>query len=89
MFEIITRSTPFSGISPVNLAQLVAAGQRPMLPTQIGESVSPLIIILSVRYPLEGEYLQIMKNCWAQDPEQRPDFKQIIIALHKLGPDEI
>ena len=75
MFEVISRTTPFAGASSVALAQIVICGQRPTLPTQ------------RVNYSCEREYVQLMEKCWNQDPELRPDFKQIAALLQQLPCD--
>ena len=34
---------------------------------------------------LPADYLQLLKECWAHEPENRPDFKQIVHRLHEAA----
>ena len=63
-----TDTTPFDGISLVELAKKVSMdGLR--LPPPAG---APL--------PL----LQMMARCWATKPARRPEFEQLLVALRQL-----
>ena len=43
----------------------------------------------SKTFPGYEDYVKLMQRCWAQDPEARPDFTQIISALRKLLASEM
>eukprot|EP00051_Salpingoeca_urceolata_P033094 m.18928 g.18928 ORF g.18928 m.18928 type:complete len:1188 (-) comp5818_c1_seq1:13-3576(-) len=73
MWEILTRKLPFEDVnSQFEIIRLVVEGQRPPIPppTLGGEDVSPAIAL--------------MVECWAQNPRERPTFKQVVRDLRVL-----
>lgn len=70
LWEILTRSAPYSGMEPSVIIGKVAfqqPGMRPPVPPQA-----------------TGPFVDLMRRCWADDPRQRPNFSQILQILKTL-----
>jgi Ca2+-binding EF-hand superfamily protein len=64
-YEMFTGCVPFEGMRAIQLMFMVTEGARP----EINEALFP---------PTLGELLE---QCWAPDPESRPDFDSIMTRL--------
>ena len=77
-FEVATRREPFPGKAAIHVMNVVGVkGERPQLPA--GSKPSSDVVVL-------------MKKCWKQDPNDRPDgFTPVVAdlekALHSAGGD--
>ena len=70
LWELYTRRTPFEGLQPLQVA--VAVGTKGSRPPI--PSDTPLW------------YKLLMTSCWAQNPEDRPSFHEIIRIVREGGP---
>lgn len=71
MWEILAREPPFATYKPLEiLKRVLEDGERPPL-SKIKEDCPPELVL-------------IMKVCWDQDPNRRPNFSDIIEALNLL-----
>lgn len=70
LWELATRKPPYYGIDGQVVSQrVVKEGLRP----KISEKEAP------------GPFLDLMKRCWAEDPERRPKFEEIIRELMQMN----
>ena len=67
LWEIITHQEPYSGMESMEVAY--AAAERGLRPTI--PSICP-----------EG-YAWLMQKCWSDDPDDRPDFSEVLESLFK------
>ncbi|KAK9816226.1 hypothetical protein WJX74_006734 [Apatococcus lobatus] len=82
MWEFLTWRVPWHECGPWQVVALVTEGSaRPEIP--------PIEAQPSKTFPGYEDYVKLMQRCWAQDPEARPDFTQIISALRKLLASEM
>ena len=70
MYEILFAKEAWVGYSMRNLVNAIRQGQRPSIPESISAGHLPL--------------LDLMKECWVDDPEKRPDFKTIILKFKRI-----
>ncbi|KAL4433813.1 hypothetical protein ABPG75_000254 [Micractinium tetrahymenae] len=81
LYELLTWQLPWGGMAPFKIMQAVLAGQRPVvppldaLPGPDGASFAGL-----------DSYMQLMRDCWADSPAERPIFDAIIARLEDLLP---
>ncbi|KAK9109059.1 hypothetical protein Sjap_017119 [Stephania japonica] len=68
LWELVTMQQPWSGLSPAQVVGAVAFQNRRLA---IPPNTSPVLVSL-------------MESCWADDPAQRPSFKNIVDTLKKL-----
>lgn len=66
MWECLTRDEPFRGYSPMQIVATLLRGERPKLPA------APA---------LPTSYVQLLTECWATEPDGRPNFAA---ALERL-----
>ena len=80
MWELLTWRLPFENYNPFTIAPHIVQGKRPTLP--------PLSELPGFGPELPTEalqaYISLMKRCWAQNPQERPDFGHIAAELRKL-----
>lgn len=67
IYEIFTLEKPFAKLSEFALMRTIMNNQRPHFPD---DSTSE-------------EFIQIIKKCWSQDPDERPTFEEICEELEK------
>jgi serine/threonine protein kinase len=68
LWELLTRSTPFEGLQPVQVGIAVLRdGARPPIPP----GAPP-------------DYAALIQDCWQTEPEARPSFQDIIQRLKDL-----
>jgi len=74
LYEIITRKTPWSGVSAEEVSKQVTSGNRPQIPHE------PHHHHKNNKYP--QVLATVMEMCWKQNPDERPNFKQILQVLN-------
>eukprot|EP00249_Psilotum_nudum_P017281 c26248_g1_i2 orf=576-1661(+) len=68
LWELLTNRMPFEGMSNLQAAYAAAfKGTRPSLPEDLN---------------LPEEIVFIMESCWAEDPNARPNFTQVVQMLN-------
>ncbi|XP_028202039.1 serine/threonine/tyrosine-protein kinase HT1-like [Glycine soja] len=68
LWELVSGTVPFEGLSPIQVAVAVAdRNSRPIIPSHCPHVLSGLI-----------------KQCWELKPEKRPEFCQIVRVLEQL-----
>ncbi|KAL4419008.1 hypothetical protein ABPG77_003654, partial [Micractinium sp. CCAP 211/92] len=84
MFELWTLKKPFAGCDAMELLAAVLAGEvvRPILPG-VGGEPPPLCRPTSGR--AGPGWRELLERCWAEDPEQRPDFSVIEEELRGIA----
>lgn len=80
LFELLTWRLPWAGLSTFKIMQAVLSGQRPELP-EMEE-------LPGTEGPFHGlnAYCQLMSDCWADIPAERPPVSVIIARLEELLP---
>ena len=72
MYETISRTIPWKGLSKFDLYEKVDNGERPEIPE-------------SSRYT--GDFkpiVELIRRCWAQAPNDRPEFQDVLSELSRL-----
>ena len=81
VFEIMMGIHCWDKILPPDFAQKVMGGMRPHIPESVlnfcGEDRIEARQITAI--------IDLMKECWANDPEARPSFSQILERLNELS----
>lgn len=67
LFELLTGELPFAGLQQVDIVRAVGNGERPSIPE---------------KYRSEA-IVQLIEECWRQNPEDRPTFKEIYQQFDK------
>merc|ERR1711915_383808 len=68
LFEMLCRTQPFDGLTPVQAAYAVAKENlRPPLPVSTPNNLKAIV-----------------NQCWSQDPKNRPSFEEIIRLLDRV-----
>ncbi|EGR28558.1 protein kinase domain protein [Ichthyophthirius multifiliis] len=70
LYEICFRKTPYQKMSTIDIMKTVTEGKRPQFDQIPHECPEALI--------------QLMKDCWEQNPNNRPDFQQILERLNQM-----
>ncbi|KAL4458293.1 hypothetical protein ABPG75_013158 [Micractinium tetrahymenae] len=79
MFEVLTWQLPWRNMHPYQIRRSVLDGSRPQVPPQEalpgpdGDAFMHL-----------AAYIQLMKDCWAQNPLRRPSFNEVVARLQLL-----
>ena len=60
------KEEPFRGMHPMQIMRIIDKGERPPLPANV---------------EMLPEYKQLMMECWAQRPEDRPSFTSSLARL--------
>ncbi|KAL4439870.1 hypothetical protein ABPG75_002871 [Micractinium tetrahymenae] len=79
LHELLTWEIPWTGVDFWEIVSRLMSGER--LPIPPVESLPGSDTRQFAGLP---GYLALMQRCWAQDPEQRPGFRQIIEDLRRL-----
>jgi hypothetical protein len=78
LFEILTQTTPWNELPSkflVNhLSAALNAGQRPTLPDEVATAAATSAG--------QTMYIQLMHQCWAQSPAERPSFDEVLAGGH-------
>ena len=77
MWELLTSSMPFSDFRfDWQIAEAIVEGKCPQLPSSLFLSSSSNVSEESI-----ASYVEIMKECWAPLPKDRPSFDAICKQL--------
>jgi serine/threonine protein kinase len=72
LYELLTKTVPYTGISNHAVVHLVTIGKRP-------------IDIFPVNDPPHLTALKpLMEDCWQEDPDSRPSFQRILENLNQI-----
>ena len=71
MSEMVNMAPPWQGMTPGEISSAVAASERPLLTPELAASA-----------PTGG--IELMQQCWDQDPTNRPNFDAIHDALKQV-----
>ncbi len=82
MWELLTWEHPWSGEHAWNVADKIKNGERLSVPKE--DQLPGLDNKDSSRNSV-GDYIELMRRCWSQGPENRPKFKCIVKNLRKLS----
>lgn len=82
MYECLTWRHPFGGVNEFLVAHRLQAGERPAVPAReaLPGSDTP-------RFAASGRldaFQELMRHCWADEPESRPCFADIATSLRDL-----
>jgi len=70
LWEMFSRADPFPQIPPFQIVFLVGnQGRRPQLPNP---------------NPWPPQWVQLISECWSEDPKNRPSFEQLLSRLKSL-----
>lgn len=79
LFEMLTMNVPWPRMSVWTIRNIVPQGQRPELPHSVKSM--PGCPEDNERFAVSGaleDYLNLMQDCWAQEPHDRPaNFKEV------------
>ncbi|XP_060527636.1 receptor-type guanylate cyclase Gyc76C-like isoform X2 [Cylas formicarius] len=82
LFELLGRKGPFgiTGYEPIEIIELVKR-----VPSQGEEPFRPDVdIFLDAEIAYDEYIVQVMKECWSECPDQRPDFVAIRAKLKRM-----
>lgn len=68
LWELLTHEPPFQGMHPLQVVRAIDLGKLPDIPSNCP---SP-------------DYAQLIRDCWAKDPAERPGFDVILARLKKI-----
>jgi hypothetical protein len=79
LFELLTLQLPWGDAAPWAVVTEIQAGRRPVVPpaAQLGLRPTPSGL---------DAYVALMQRCWAQQPQDRPSFEQIMAELRAIAP---
>ena len=76
LYEVITQRKAWESHSTGSIEARVKSGERPAIPADI---------IQAYANSRESVLLDLMQNCWAQNPQERPTFDAIVRMLDEIG----
>ena len=71
MSEMVNMAPPWQGMTPEEISRAVAAGERPSIAPELA-AIAPT------------GWIELMQQCWDQDPTNRPNFDAIHDALEQV-----
>uniref|UniRef100_A0A8D0D105 Sterile alpha motif and leucine zipper containing kinase AZK n=1 Tax=Sander lucioperca TaxID=283035 RepID=A0A8D0D105_SANLU len=71
LWEMLTREIPFKGLEGLQVAWLVVEKNER----------------LTIPSGCPASFAELMRNCWATEPKERPVFKQILSTLESMSND--
>ena len=71
MSEMVNMAPPWQGMTPEEISHAVAAGERPLIASEL-EANAPT------------GWIELMQQCWDQDATNRPNFDVIHDALEQI-----
>ena len=74
MYEVFSRKKPYAADNELQIMRKVCLDEGAQLITEA--SRRPDLALVEAGCP--PELLELMKGCWDQDPEERPNFDQIV-----------
>ena len=72
MSEMVNMAPPWQGMTPKEISLVVAAGERPIIAPELAANAPT-------------GWIELMQQCWDQDPITRPDFDDIHVTLNQLS----
>ncbi len=82
MWELMTWQLPWSSSNPWGIVSVISSGGRLAIP-----EASDLPGEDSGTWPQLQRYIELMERCWAQDPESRPTFEEVMEELIAIDPE--
>ncbi|PRW57887.1 water chloroplastic isoform A [Chlorella sorokiniana] len=79
LFELLVWRLPWVQVTPFQIRRFVLDGRRPEVPPQAQLPGPDTACWAGL-----GDYLQLMRDCWAQAPEERPAFSEVVARLGHL-----
>jgi hypothetical protein len=73
LWEMATRLSPYDGADPNVIVVLVQQGTREDIPSPDTGCPEP--------------FAELIRQCWHQDPSQRPDVEQVIKFIKNMVPE--
>eukprot|EP00761_Pharyngomonas_kirbyi_P013884 gb/GECH01013913.1/.p1 GENE.gb/GECH01013913.1/~~gb/GECH01013913.1/.p1 ORF type:complete len:303 (+),score=69.05 gb/GECH01013913.1/:1-909(+) len=73
MWEILTQEEPYKNSIPMSIQHRVCA-----------EGFRPSLENITIENDQQQQYVDLMKQCWDQNPDERPNFSNIVEELTKL-----
>ncbi len=79
MQEIIVRGAPFCMIDGLSDSEIISKIRKPppLLRPSVSKTAAP------------PEYVNIMRDCWSEQPELRPNFDQLYSMFKSLNRDKL
>ena len=74
MSEMIIMAPPWQGMTTKEVSRAVAAGERPVIASELAASAPT-------------GWIELMQKCWDQDPTNRPTFDAIHDAVEQICRD--
>jgi len=79
ILEVMTGEQPFKNVtSSLDIIAKVKKGDRPKRPKRNS---------VAVKRGLDDELWQLLTQCWAQEPKERPDISKVNEELERIWPD--
>lgn len=79
LHELLTWEIPWTGVDFWEIVSRLMCGERLPIPP-----VESLPGPDAPRFAGLPAYLALMQRCWAQEPERRPGFQQVVAELRQL-----
>lgn len=82
LWELLTWQFPWGDAAPWTVVAAIQGGRRPAVPPAaqlpgLGPGAMP---------PGLGRYVALMERCWAQQPQNRPSFEDIMAEMRAIHP---
>ena len=74
MSEMVNMAPPWQGMTPAEISQAVTAGERPSVTSELAANAPT-------------GWIELMQQCWDEDPPNRPNFDMIHDALEQIRRD--
>ena len=74
MSEMVNMAPPWQGMTPEEISSAVATGERPLIAPELAASAPT-------------GWIELMQQCWDQDPTNRPNFDVIHDTLEQVCRD--
>lgn len=82
LWELMTWRLPWSSSNPWGIVSAINSGNRLAIP-----EASDLPGEDSGTWPQLQRYIELMEQCWAQEPESRPSFEEVMKELIAIDPE--
>lgn len=80
LWELLTWDLPFDGLTSYQIVIELSQGHRPEIPGRYSTE------LIGGDVPSAGEkrYKDLIRQCWAEQPEDRPTFAEVTVALKEI-----